>query len=301
MSPLEAKSQLRPISSKEQIRNRLIHLISIAGAGAFGIIVSIGTLFQGGTLFPHRIRALFAVLFVVALWSLCAFAAPNLMDPNRPKKRFLRVIIFLLGILLLMAGLQTAKRAIFFVFGGFPILLLLNGLIVAGLHPLIKHHTVRRAVVLFFLSTLLGSLSIAVMHGEWDFGAIILSTGYGALCAAVGLTTDRLAANKRIVSLYSALILGGSLSLPALAILAGLPPRYLVTYLAIVPPIIHLRRVSRYEALPIPYIPLFIAGWFLFSVATLSFFSTTLPSDKLRNHQGPTPEAEPYSNDAPAL
>ena len=280
---------------------RVFRSISIAGAGAFGIIISIGTLFQGGTLFPHRIRALFAVLFEVALWSLCAFAAPNLMNPNRSKKRFLRVIIFLFGIVLLMAGLHSAKEAMLYVAGGFPILLLLNALIVADVHPIIKHHTVRHAVVFFFLSTILGALSIAVMHGEWDVGAIILATGYGALCAAVGLTTDRLSTNKRSVSLYSAFILGGSLSLPALAILADLPPRYLVTYLAIIPPIIHLRRVSRDDALPVPYIPLFIAGWFLFSVATLSFFSTALPSDKLRNHQELTPEAEPNSNDAPVL
>jgi hypothetical protein len=297
MSPLAAephlasKSQPRPLSSLEQMRNRIILLLSTAGAGTFGIIVSIGPLIQGGTLFPHRIRALFAVLFVVALWSLCACAAPNLLNPNRPKKRLRRVIVFLVGIVLLMAGLRAAKEAMLYVAGGFPMLLLLNALIVADVHPILKNHRVRHTVVLFFLSALLGALSIAVMHGEWDAGGLILATGYGALCAAVGLTTDNLPPNERLLPLYSALILGGSLSLPALAILAGLPPRYLITYLAIAPAIIHLRRLSRVSKasqdgkIPSPYVPFLLSVWFLFSVATLSFFSSDSPSEKFTNHQ----------------
>jgi hypothetical protein len=129
------------------------------------------------------------------------------------------------------------------------------------------------------------------MHGEWDAGGLILATGYGALCAAVGLTTDNLPPNERLLPLYSALILGGSLSLPALAILAGLPPRYLITYLAIAPAIIHLRRLSRVSKasqdgkIPSPYVPFLLSVWFLFSVATLSFFSSDSPSEKFTNHQ----------------
>jgi hypothetical protein len=313
MNPLAAephlatKSQPRPLSFREQMRNRLFLLLSTAGAGTFGIIVSIGPLIQGGTLFPHRIRALLAVLFVVALWSLCACAAPNLMNPNRPKKRFSRVIIFLIGIVLLMAGLRTAKEATLYVAGGFPMLLLLNALIVANVHPVIKNHTVRHTVVLFFLSALLGAISIAVMHGDWDAGGLILATGYGALCAAVGLTIDRLPANERLIPIYSALILGGSLSLPALAILAGLPPRYLITYLAIVPAVFHLRRlslgsrVSRDGKIPSPYVPFLLSVWFLFSVATLSFFTSDSPSEKFTNHQQTPGEGRENSNNAPVL
>jgi hypothetical protein len=294
----ETISKLCPISFHEQIRNRLLLLISTAGAGAFGIIVSIGPLLQGGTLFPHRIRALLAVLFVVVLWSLCACAAPNLMNPNRPKNRLFRVIIFLGGILILMAALHTAKAAMLYVAGGFPMLLLLNALIVADVHPIVRNHSVRHTLVFFFLSALLGALSIAVMHGVWDSGAIILATGYGALCAGAALTIDRLPANGRLVPLYSALILGGSLSLPALAILAGLPPRYLITYLAIVPAIIHLRRLSRDGKIPSPYVPFLLAGWFLLSVATLSFFISDIPAEESTNHQQTLRGKQGNSNDA---
>jgi hypothetical protein len=157
---------------------------------------------------------------------------------------------------------------------------------------------VRHTLVFFFLSALLGALSIAVMHGVWDSGAIILATGYGALCAGAALTIDRLPTNGRLVPLYSALILGGSLSLPALAILAGLPPRYLITYLAIVPAIIHLRRLSRDGKIPSPYVPFLLAGWFLLSVATLSFFISDIPAEESTNHQQTLRGKQENSNDA---
>lgn len=275
MPPSPREADTSPTLSVRFFRH-LPALLMAAGAGSFGLITSTGHLLGGSSILPHRLRALLAALLVIVVWSLCAAAAPSLVNPRQTRRRVLRVILFLAGIVFLMAGLHTAKAALAYVNGGFTSLLCIIALIIADVQGILRHRPKQQIVAFFIWCSLLASLSIALLQGGWDMGSIILSTGYGALCAAVRLTEDQFGGDTRRVQTYSALLLAGNLCLPALAIISGLPLRYLMTYGTIVPSLLYSKQLRTSNTAPSSGISLALAGWFILAVVLVSMSTVSV-------------------------
>ncbi len=271
-------------SSSASLYSELPLALAASGAGFLGVVVSTGMLLKGGVLFPHRIQALSAVLIATATWSLCSRGAPLLPKIRSRLARICAVGIFLFAIFFLLAAVHRTKEMLAYVNSGFNAFLILTVALTADGVLKVRHRRDLRYVAVLSWATLLGALSLATMLGGWDVGSAIIATGYGALCAAVALATDRPLTTKRSASTYRSLVFAGIVSLPALAVLSGQPPWYLVTYALLIPTFFHLRPLTPSTPFPSPYRSLSLAAWFLGCLIMLSIVNTYLSKQPQREN-----------------
>ena len=270
MSHQQSPSADHPDGPRYTITASLPLAAATAGAACLGLIATSGPLWSSGILFPHRLRALLAVLSAVLLWALCARIAPSLGRPQSKLRRFIGIAAFLAGGICLLAALQTAKIALAYLPGGFIVLITLSVFLTS--HTFATTHGRRglRAVSVLGWSTLLGAVSISSLVGEWDTGSAVIASGYGALCTAVSLSSWPPPQSRRLVRIYSSVVLFGCISLPAISIVSGQPTGYLITYLILWPAVVHLRRTSSTATLPPPRQPLFLSLGYLALLGAVS-------------------------------
>jgi hypothetical protein len=167
--------------------------------------------------------------------------------------------------------------------GGFNAFLILTLALTADAVLKVRQRLDLRYVAVFSWATMLGALSLATMLGGWDVGSAIIATGYGALCAAVALATDRPLSAKRSAPAYRSLVFAGAVSLPALAVLSGQPPWYLVTYALLIPTFFHLRPLTPSTPFPSPFRSLSLAAWFLGCLVMLALVNAYLAKEPQRD------------------
>jgi hypothetical protein len=270
-------------SSSPSLLAELPLALAVSGAGLLGVVVSLGIILRGDILFPHRIQALLAVLIAAATWSLCSRGAPLLPKISPRWARICASGIFLLAIFFLLAAVHRTKEMLAYINGGFNAFLILTLALTADAVLKVRQRLDLRYVAVFSWATMLGALSLATMLGGWDVGSAIIATGYGALCAAVALATDRPLSAKRSAPAYRSLVFAGAVSLPALAVLSGQPPWYLVTYALLIPTFFHLRPLTPSTPFPSPFRSLSLAAWFLGCLVMLALVNAYLAKEPQRD------------------